>query len=31
MGPKVPYLYVHGAIPENEIKFILCIPEEGEL
>ena len=27
-GTKVPYLYVHGAIPENEIKFILCIPEK---
>lgn len=27
-GTKVPHLYVHGAIPENEIKFILCIPEK---
>ena len=29
-GTKIPFLYIHGSIPDNEIKFILCIPEKDQ-
>ena len=29
-GRRSPILYIHGSIPDNEIKFILCIPEKDK-
>lgn len=29
-GTKIPFLYIHGSIPDNEIKFILCIPGKDQ-
>lgn len=29
-GTKVPYLYIHAAIPDNHIKFTVCLPEKDK-
>lgn len=27
---RIPYLYIHGSIPDNSIKFTLCMPEKDK-